>query len=95
MLYESSLSYDLFALLARGRRIAYGTNDGVYFADMAENHREPMKMLALPDVWQLDIMDEYELLIVLTGTYPSFILNRSKIDFSLICVQKTKSPLSF
>lgn len=29
-----------------------------------------MKMLAIADVWQLDIMDEFELLIVLSGWCP-------------------------
>ncbi|TDL23883.1 CNH-domain-containing protein [Rickenella mellea] len=49
-----------------GRRIAYGTNDGVYFTLPREPHREPVKVLALLDVTQVDILEEYQLLIVLS-----------------------------
>jgi len=87
------------APFARGRRIAYGTNDGVYFADMAENHREPMKMLALPDVWQLDIMDEYELLIVLTenevATFPLEALSATDTFAGLKRAKRIASHISY
>jgi hypothetical protein len=49
--------------------VAYGTDDGVYFSDLRDPNREPMKVVALPDVAQLDILDEYQLLIVLSGAY--------------------------
>ncbi|TDL23885.1 CNH-domain-containing protein [Rickenella mellea] len=49
-----------------GRGIAYGTNNGIYFALPREPHRDPVKVLALPHVAQMDILDEYQLLIVLS-----------------------------
>lgn len=54
-------------LIDGGRRIAYGTDDGVYFSDFREQGREPLKVLALPEVTQVDILEESQLLIVLSG----------------------------
>jgi hypothetical protein len=52
---------------ANGRRIAYGTDDGVYLSDLREPTRDPVKVLALLDVSQVDVLEEYQLLIVLSG----------------------------
>lgn len=48
-------------------KVAYGTFDGVYFQDLRDLNREPIKVLALTDVAQVDVLDEYGLLIVLSG----------------------------
>ena len=45
----------------------YGTADGVYLSDLLQPNREPMKVLALLDVTQVDVLEEYQLLIVLSG----------------------------
>ena len=50
-----------------GQKVAYGTFDGVYFQDLREPNREPVKVLALTDVAQVDVLDDYGLLIVLSG----------------------------
>jgi hypothetical protein len=50
-----------------GQKVVYGTFDGVYFQDLREPNREPAKVLALTDVVQVDILDSYGLLIVLSG----------------------------
>ena len=50
-----------------GRLIAYGTNDGVYFSNLWERNRQPVRVLALMDVTQVDVLEEYQLLIVLSG----------------------------
>lgn len=52
-----------------GRKIVYGTNDGVYISDFRETNREPTKVLALLDVVQVDVLEDYQLLIVLSGEY--------------------------
>ena len=52
-----------------GRKVAYGTNDGVYFTDLQEKNRTPTKVLALLDVTQIDVLEDYQLLLVLSGTY--------------------------
>ncbi|KAF8449011.1 CNH domain-containing protein [Boletus edulis BED1] len=54
------------APFANGRRIAFGTDDGVYLSDLREPNREPIKVLALLDVSQVDVLEEYQLLIVLS-----------------------------
>ena len=60
---------DTYRYKGGGRRVAYGTDDGVYFSDLREPKREPLKVVGLPDVAQLDVLDEYQLLIVLSGTF--------------------------
>lgn len=55
-----------------GRKVAYGTNDGVYFSDLHDRSRPPVKVLPLSDVTQIDILEEYQLLIVLTGSSHNF-----------------------
>jgi len=50
-----------------GRRIVYGTDDGVYLSDLQEHNQEPVKVLALLDVMQVDVLEDYQLLIVLSG----------------------------
>jgi hypothetical protein len=49
-----------------GQKVAYGF-DGVYFQDLREPNREPIKVLALTDVAQVDVLNDYGLLIVLSG----------------------------
>ena len=45
----------------------YGTDDGVYISDLRETNRDPVKVLALLDVSQVDVLEDYQLLIVLSG----------------------------
>jgi len=56
-----------------GQKVAYGTFDGVYFQDLREPNREPIKVLALTDVAQVDVLDEYGLLIVLSGGWSAVV----------------------
>ncbi|KAJ3852453.1 CNH domain-containing protein [Lentinula lateritia] len=58
-----------------GRKIAYGTDDGVYFSDLREVNKDPVKVLGLMDVTQIDVLEDYQLLIVLS--------ERSVITFPL------------
>lgn len=58
-------------LLDNGRSVVLGTEDGVYFAELREGGREPVKMLQLPDVTQVDILEDYQLLVVLSGEHLS------------------------
>jgi hypothetical protein len=57
-----------------GQKVAYGTFDGVYFHDLREPNREPVKVLALTDVAQVDVLDDYGLLIVLSGAVAYFLI---------------------
>jgi len=55
-----------------GRRVVYGTDDGVYLSDLREPNQEPVKVLALLEVTQVDVLEDYQLLIVLSGAYFAF-----------------------
>ena len=55
-------------VLGGGRRIAYGTDDGVYVSDLRGTSRKPVKVLALSEVTQIDILEDYQLLIALSGS---------------------------
>ncbi|EJU03635.1 CNH-domain-containing protein [Dacryopinax primogenitus] len=49
-----------------GNKVAYGTDDGVYISDVRVLTQDPLKVLAIPDVTQVDVLEEYQLLIVLS-----------------------------
>ncbi|KAF9480490.1 CNH-domain-containing protein [Pholiota conissans] len=49
-----------------GRRVVYGTDDGVYLSDLREPNQNPVRVLALLDVLQVDVLEDYQLLIVLS-----------------------------
>ncbi|KAI0091488.1 CNH domain-containing protein [Irpex rosettiformis] len=63
--FNGSNRVNCAAPFSQGRRAVYGTFDGVYISNLWEPHREPMKVLALADVTQVDVLEEYQLLIVL------------------------------
>ena len=48
--------------------MVYGTDDGVYISDLRDTSREPTRVLALLEVSQVDVLEDYQLLIVLSGT---------------------------
>ncbi|TFK85670.1 CNH-domain-containing protein [Polyporus arcularius HHB13444] len=50
----------------QGRKVVYGTDDGVYLSNLLERNREPVKVLALKDVAQIDVLEDYQLLVVLS-----------------------------
>ena len=93
LFFESDF-FSLSCIAGGGRRIVYGTDDGVYLSDLREPRQEPVKVLALLDVIQVDILEDYQLLIVLSGklrrlflTYTTFfdflISERQVITFPL------------
>ncbi len=50
----------------QGRRMIYGTDEGVYFSNLRDDRlRAPTKVLAMTDVTQVDVLEEFQLLIVL------------------------------
>ncbi|KAI3618403.1 hypothetical protein CBS9595_002766 [Malassezia furfur] len=48
-----------------GRQILYGRSDGVYLSDLRADAHAPAKVLPLPGVTQVDVLEEYQILIVL------------------------------
>ncbi|WWD19484.1 hypothetical protein CI109_103944 [Kwoniella shandongensis] len=50
----------------QGHRMIYGADDGVYFSNLRdEKLREPVKVINLLDVTQVDVIEEFQLLVVL------------------------------
>ncbi|PBK72403.1 CNH-domain-containing protein [Armillaria solidipes] len=54
------------APLSGGRRMAYGTDDGIYISDLRDMSKDPVKVLALLEVMQIDVLEAYQLLIILS-----------------------------
>lgn len=48
-----------------GNRVVYGTENGVYLADLREKNKVPVKVISAPSVTQLDVLEEQGILIVL------------------------------
>ncbi|EKM81681.1 hypothetical protein AGABI1DRAFT_36135 [Agaricus bisporus var. burnettii JB137-S8] len=54
------------APFSQGRKVVYGTDDGVYISDLRESGRDPVKVLSLLEVSQVDVLEDYQLMIVLS-----------------------------
>ncbi|KAL5531399.1 hypothetical protein ACEPAG_4276 [Sanghuangporus baumii] len=82
-----------------GRRVAYGTNDGVYFSDLRNPDRHPVRVLGISDVTQIDVLEEYQLLIVLSEhsviTFPLEALNGHDPSIGLRQAKRISSHTSF
>ncbi|GAA5909060.1 uncharacterized protein JCM6883_002593 [Sporobolomyces salmoneus] len=48
-----------------GNRMVYGTENGVYLADLRDKTKVPVKVISVPSVTQLDVLEEQGILIVL------------------------------
>ncbi|GAA6059873.1 hypothetical protein JCM10212_007078 [Sporobolomyces blumeae] len=48
-----------------GNRMVYGTENGVYLADLRDKNKVPVKVISVPSVTQLDVLEEQGILIVL------------------------------
>jgi len=82
-----------------GTRVVYGTDDGVYISDPRELRRDPVKVLALMDVTQVDVLEEYQLLVVLSErqvfTFPLDALNHNDPMAGLKRAKRISSHTSF
>ncbi|TFK26207.1 RhoGEF Rgf2 [Coprinopsis marcescibilis] len=82
-----------------GRRVVYGTDDGVYISDLRDLHRDPVKVLALLDVTQVDVLEDYQLLIVLSErqviTFPLDALDQNDPMAGLKRAKRISSHTSF
>lgn len=57
----------LFSFQGGGKKVVYGTDDGLYLSYFQERNRDPVKVLALREVLQVDVLEDYQLLVVLSG----------------------------
>lgn len=60
-----------------GRKVVYGTDDGIYLSDFRERNRDPVKVLGLREVLQVDVLEDYQLLVVLSGRKGTRAIERS------------------
>ncbi|KAJ4134485.1 RHO1 GDP-GTP exchange protein 2 [Fusarium oxysporum] len=62
-----------------GRKLLYGTDNGVYLSDRKVKDQVPRRVLETASVTQIDILEEYQLLLVLSNktlqSYPVSALN--------------------
>ncbi|KAI5464545.1 CNH domain-containing protein [Mariannaea sp. PMI_226] len=62
-----------------GRKLLYGTDNGVYLSDRKNKDQVPRRVLETASVTQIDILEEYQLLLVLSNktlqSYPLAALN--------------------
>ncbi|EIW71826.1 hypothetical protein TREMEDRAFT_28347 [Tremella mesenterica DSM 1558] len=84
----------------QGNRIIYGTDEGVYFSNSREEKlREPVKVINLLDVTQVDVIEEFQLLIVLhersVTTFPLECLDPSDPNAALKRGKRISSHTSF
>lgn len=65
-LISQSRETKLTRCLDNGNRLIYGTDEGVYFSNLRDDKlREPVKVISLADVTQVDVIEDFQLLIVL------------------------------
>lgn len=97
--FTASNKVNCAAPFGGGRHIAYGTDDGVYLSDLRDSNREPVKVLALLDVSQVDVLEDYQLLIVLSErqvvTFPLDVLDAKDPLAGLRRAKRISSHTSF
>lgn len=59
--------------------MVYGTDNGVYLANLLAKEKSPVKVIAVANVTQVDVLEEYGILIVLAGTFGAFFAVNSSI----------------
>lgn len=70
----------------------YGTDEGVFFSNLRDERlRTPAKVVAIPDVTQVDVLEEFQLLIVLAGT-SSVVERRIRSDYLLHIKNAASQP---
>lgn len=64
-------------LLDGGRKLIYGTDNGIYMSDRRSKDKDatPKRVVDVPNVTQVDVLEEYQLLLVLS--------NRSLLSYQL------------
>ncbi|KAH9930289.1 CNH domain-containing protein [Fomitopsis serialis] len=86
------------APFSNGKRVVYGTDDGVYISDLWAR-REPLHFLALKDVSQVDVLEDYQLLVVLSErqvtAFPLDALDPKDPLAGLKCGKRIASHVSF
>ncbi|WWD03483.1 hypothetical protein V865_001535 [Kwoniella europaea PYCC6329] len=83
-----------------GHRMIYGTDDGVYFSNLRDDKlRDPVKVINLLDVTQVDVIEEFQLLIVLhercVTTFPLDSLDPNDANAALKRGKRISSHTSF
>jgi hypothetical protein len=71
-----------------GRKLIYGTDNGIYVSDRRSKEKEqpPKRVIETSTVTQIDVLEEYQLLLVVT--------NRSLVSYSLSALDPSEPALS-
>lgn len=90
----------LISCVDNGNRMIYGTDEGVYFSNLRDDKlREPVKVINLLDVTQVDVIEEFQLLIVLhersVTTFPLDCLDPNDANAALKRGKRISSHTSF
>jgi hypothetical protein len=73
-------------LLDGGRKLIYGTDNGIYMSDRrSKDNATPKRVIDVPSVTQVDVLEEYQLLLVLS--------NRSLLSYQLSALDPNE-PIS-
>jgi RHO1 GDP-GTP exchange protein 1/2 len=81
--------YDFVGLtetLDGGRKLIYGTDNGIYVSDRKARDAIPKRVLDAQNVTQIDVLEEYQLLLVLS--------NKSLVSFALSALDPNEPALS-
>lgn len=82
-----------------GRRVIYGTNNGVFLSELRKDARPPTEVLPLRDVTQIEVLEEYQVLLVLSDktlwTFTLDALNPSNSDASLRAGRRIQGTVHF
>lgn len=69
-----------------GRKLIYGTSNGIYVSDRKMKDQKPHRVIETQDVAQVDVLEEFQLLLVLT--------NKTLVSYALSVLDPNEQALS-
>lgn len=73
-------------LLDGGRKLIYGTDNGIYVSDRKNKDATPKRVIEAQSVTQIDVLEEYNLLLVLS--------NKTLVSYSMSALDPNEPALS-
>lgn len=74
------------SLLDGGRKLIYGTDNGIYVSDRKNKDAVPKRVIEAQSVTQIDVLEEYNLLLVLS--------NKTLVSYSMSALDPNEPALS-
>ncbi|KAI0130209.1 CNH domain-containing protein [Xylariales sp. AK1849] len=69
-----------------GRKLIYGTDGGIFVSDRKNKEVSPRRVIEVPNVTQIDVLEEYGLLLILS--------NKTLMSFSLAALDPNEGALA-